>query len=93
MPVSSAHYYILICSRHRFTATYLSNLIQNHFQSPHKLLDHFIFSIAAFQPLDAVDFKRDEPEWNAQIYLDRLHGFDFSRIKGNCITLPARVLP
>jgi hypothetical protein len=74
--------HITIYSRHRFTASYLSNLIQNHFQSPHKLLDLFIFSITSFQPLDAVDFKKDEPDEGIQVDLDRLHGFDFSRIKG-----------
>jgi hypothetical protein len=82
----------MLYSRHCFTATYLSNLIQNHFQSPHKLLDRFISTIADFHPLDADNFKMDEPDEDVKINLDRFLGFQFSRITGSCITLPTRVL-
>jgi hypothetical protein len=41
--------------RHRFTAAYVTALIQNCFESPHRVLDDFIHIMTKFRPTDADD--------------------------------------
>jgi hypothetical protein len=57
--------------RHRFIATYLARLIQAGFQSPHRVLNDFVFSMTDFRPSDWDD---DPP---LTVELGEPRGFDF----------------
>lgn len=61
--------------RHRFTATYISRLIQTSFQSPHRVLNDFVYGMTNFRPSDQDD---DSPP---PIELVKPRGFDFSKLK------------
>ncbi|KIM25388.1 hypothetical protein M408DRAFT_210132 [Serendipita vermifera MAFF 305830] len=61
--------------RHRFTATYISRLIQTSFESPHRVLNDFVYSMTNFRPSDLDD------DSSPLIELMKPHGFDFSKLK------------
>ena len=42
--------------RHRFTAGYIAELLNNGFQRPHSLLNSYITAFTQFTPTDAFDF-------------------------------------
>ena len=62
--------------RHRFTASYLSFLVENCFESPHRVLDTFIYNLTQFRPSDADDIV--EKQYQS---VRKPRGFDFSRLR------------
>ncbi|KIM30016.1 hypothetical protein M408DRAFT_100172 [Serendipita vermifera MAFF 305830] len=62
--------------RHRFTATYLSHLIQNNFESPHRVLNGFVYQMSHFHPSDFDP--TDEPPLTQETSM--FSGFHFSKL-------------
>ncbi|KAG8817217.1 hypothetical protein FRC17_011324 [Serendipita sp. 399] len=60
--------------RHRFTATYLSHLIRNAFESPHVVLNDLVHNMTGFRPKDIYG----DPPLIAK--LPKPRGFDFSNL-------------
>ncbi|KAF9068497.1 hypothetical protein BDP27DRAFT_815928 [Rhodocollybia butyracea] len=52
--------WVWLRGRHRFTAAFISTLLENGFQSPHYLLNTFLRQFTGFWPTDADDFLRTE---------------------------------
>jgi hypothetical protein len=64
--------------RRRFTATFLSRLIQNNFQSPHRVLNDFFQAMTGFRPSDGDYMCNLEPPICTEMQKPR--GFEFSRL-------------
>jgi hypothetical protein len=52
---------LIMISRYRFTAAYLSRIIATGFQSPHRTLNEFVLDMANYEPLDAIQLTEEEP--------------------------------
>ncbi|KAF9068502.1 hypothetical protein BDP27DRAFT_816056 [Rhodocollybia butyracea] len=52
--------WVWLRGRHRFTAAFISTLIENGFQSPHYLLNTFLRQFTGHWPTDADEFLRSE---------------------------------
>ena len=70
--------------RHRFTATYLSRLIKNDFESPHRVLNALISRLASFTPTDADNFITAKP---ALPPIQPHRSFDFLQLTKDAATL------
>ena len=77
-----------IFSRHRFTATLLTQLVF-HFQSPHKILNGVVNAYCGFRPSDAELFVEDEQNVEE---IDAIHDdiqpFNFSKILKGMFLVP-----
>jgi hypothetical protein len=67
--------------RHRFTALYLSHLLTNSLEAPHRTLDDFIEGMTHFRPSDAADVV--EKPRNTKSLMSKMDpsGFDFEELK------------
>ncbi|KAG6834620.1 hypothetical protein H0H93_008530, partial [Arthromyces matolae] len=62
----------------RFIATYVQLVIQNNFQSYHRLLSYTIKGISDFTPNDAESWEKPEPKLD--IFTPKLSPFDYQRL-------------
>ncbi|KAG6834594.1 hypothetical protein H0H93_008708, partial [Arthromyces matolae] len=74
--ISRACYWLW--GRPRFIATYVQLVIQNNFQSYHRLLSYTIKEISNFTPNDAESW--EEPEPKLDIFTPKLSPFDYQRV-------------
>ncbi|KAG8836664.1 hypothetical protein FRC18_010929 [Serendipita sp. 400] len=80
---SRAGYWLL--GRHRFTATYLSRLIQMSFESPHAVLNDFVHGMTDIWPSDW------DGDLTRTVDLKKPHGFDFSSLLNRSEKQPSRL--
>jgi hypothetical protein len=80
--------------RHRFTALYLSLLLKNALESPHRLLDDFIEGMTQFRPSDGNDIVENLVDTKSLIIEMEPSGFHFEKLKDHESTyLPLQIRP
>ncbi|GLB43053.1 putative expressed protein [Lyophyllum shimeji] len=67
--------------RHRFTAGYIAELLNNDFQRPHTLLNTYIEHFTDFRPTDAQDFV--DAEGPAPVSISSRYKLDFHKLTKN----------